>query len=209
MRFTAIAVSAAVFGVAMAMPASIVYETEIVTITSCAPEKTNCPGRTQTSAVAVATSAPVAVPTTVAAVDSVVVPSAAPSVASSAVVVPSHVASSPVASSPVAVATTAVAPSVIATSSTVPHSSHSSTVPHPSAVPVTYPNGTAQAVSSAVPAYPWTPSASAGLPSAPGNTSVPVAPSTPSDGPLSSSGATSNGLSFAAAAIAAAAFIFA
>ncbi|KAH8153204.1 uncharacterized protein LAJ45_02791 [Morchella importuna] len=42
MRFSAIAVSAAVFGVAMAVPA-VVYETEVVTITSCAPEKTNCP----------------------------------------------------------------------------------------------------------------------------------------------------------------------
>lgn len=58
MRFSTIAVSAAVFGVtAMAMPGNIVYQTEVVTITSCAPEKTNCPGRS-TSAPVVSTVSP-------------------------------------------------------------------------------------------------------------------------------------------------------
>lgn len=44
MRFTSAAVSATVFGLAMALP-NVVYQTSVVTITSCSPEKTNCPGR--------------------------------------------------------------------------------------------------------------------------------------------------------------------
>lgn len=51
MRFSTIAVSAAAFGAtAMALPGSVVYQTSVVTITSCAPEKTNCPGRSSSSA---------------------------------------------------------------------------------------------------------------------------------------------------------------
>ena len=58
MRFSTIALSAAVFGVtAMAMPGNVVYQTEVVTITSCAPEKTNCPGK-PTSAPVVSTASP-------------------------------------------------------------------------------------------------------------------------------------------------------
>ncbi|CUS12867.1 unnamed protein product [Tuber aestivum] len=52
MRFSTIAVSAALFGAtAMALPGSVVYQTEVVTITSCAPEKTNCPGKPTSSPV--------------------------------------------------------------------------------------------------------------------------------------------------------------
>jgi len=59
MRFSTIAVSAAAFGAtAMAMPGSVVYQTSVVTITSCAPEKTNCPGRMSTSAPGVSTVSP-------------------------------------------------------------------------------------------------------------------------------------------------------
>lgn len=59
MRFSTIAVSAAAFGAtAMAMPGSVVYQTSVVTITSCAPEKTNCPGRSSTSAPAVSSPPP-------------------------------------------------------------------------------------------------------------------------------------------------------
>ncbi|PWW73426.1 hypothetical protein C7212DRAFT_334105, partial [Tuber magnatum] len=62
MRFSTIAVSAALFGVtAMALPGSVVYQTEVVTITSCAPEKTNCPGKS-TSAPVVSTHSPVPTP---------------------------------------------------------------------------------------------------------------------------------------------------
>lgn len=60
MRFSTIAVSAAAFSAtAMAIPGSVVYQTSVVTITSCAPEKTNCPGRSSTSALeAVSTVSP-------------------------------------------------------------------------------------------------------------------------------------------------------
>lgn len=59
MRFSTIAVSAAVFGAtAMAVPGSVVYQTSVVTITSCAPEKTNCPGRSSTSAPVAVSSPP-------------------------------------------------------------------------------------------------------------------------------------------------------
>ena len=62
MRFSTIAVSAAVFGVtAMAMPGNVVYQTEVVTITSCAPEKTNCPGK-PTSAPVVSSSSSIVSP---------------------------------------------------------------------------------------------------------------------------------------------------
>lgn len=54
MRFS-VAASAVLFGAAvMAVPNSVVYETQYATITSCAPEKTDCPGK--------ATSIPVAPP---------------------------------------------------------------------------------------------------------------------------------------------------
>lgn len=193
MRFSAIAVSAAVFGVAMAVPASIVYETEVVTITSCAPEKTNCPGRTQTSPVAVAT--PVVVPVAPSSAAVVIIPSATPSAVAPSAAPPSAVASS-------AAAPSSAAPSVIVIRPI-------SSAPAPSAVPHSYPNGTASAVPHpiVVSTLQYVPSASAGLPSAPGNTSVPIVPTTPSLTPVS--GASANGLSFAAAAIAAAAFIFA
>ncbi|PUU80449.1 hypothetical protein B9Z19DRAFT_1063427 [Tuber borchii] len=59
MRFSTIAISAAAFGAtAMAMPGSVVYQTSVVTITSCAPEKTDCPARMSTSAPAVSTVSP-------------------------------------------------------------------------------------------------------------------------------------------------------
>ncbi|KAG0124215.1 hypothetical protein HOY82DRAFT_194482 [Tuber indicum] len=62
MRFSTIAVSAAVFGAtAMALPGSVVYQTEMVTITSCAPEKTDCPAKS-TSAPVVSTPPPVVTP---------------------------------------------------------------------------------------------------------------------------------------------------
>lgn len=48
MKFSTVAASAVLFGsMVMAMPPqSVVYETEVVTITSCAPEVTDCPYRT-------------------------------------------------------------------------------------------------------------------------------------------------------------------
>lgn len=48
MKFSTVATSAVLFGsMVMAMPPqSVVYETEVVTITSCAPEVTDCPYRT-------------------------------------------------------------------------------------------------------------------------------------------------------------------
>ncbi|KAH0363855.1 hypothetical protein KCU65_g7140, partial [Aureobasidium melanogenum] len=63
MRFAVVA-SALFAGLAVAAPAvtETVHSTEVETITSCGPEVTNCPARTQSSSVVVPTSAPV-VPT--------------------------------------------------------------------------------------------------------------------------------------------------
>jgi hypothetical protein len=48
MKFTTVAASAVLFSsMVMAMPNKVVYETEVVTITSCAPDVTDCPYRTQ------------------------------------------------------------------------------------------------------------------------------------------------------------------
>jgi len=60
MRFSTIAaVSAIVLGVnAIANPDTVVYETQVVTITSCPPEKTNCPAASSTTYIPVSTPAP-------------------------------------------------------------------------------------------------------------------------------------------------------
>jgi hypothetical protein len=52
MRYSTVAASVALFGAAaMALPnAAVVYQTEMVTITSCGPEVVSCPARTQTPA---------------------------------------------------------------------------------------------------------------------------------------------------------------
>ncbi|KAH0607075.1 uncharacterized protein H6S33_003063 [Morchella sextelata] len=207
MRFSAIAVSAAVFGVAMAVPA-VVYETEVVTITSCAPEKTNCPAR------ATATSAEV-VPT-VAPVESVPVYTSAP-VASSPAVEP--VASVPAAGSSAPVESVTIpASSAIAAVETPAVSSPAvgtGSVSAPAAVP-TSATGTVKAHESIPPVplstgvYSWTPSASAGLPSAALNTSTPVVPSSPSASAVQDTfegAAAAKGFSFAAVALAAAAYV--
>lgn len=179
MRFSAIAVSAAIFGVAMALPNQVVYETEVVTITSCAPDKTNCPGRVHSSTV-----------------------------------VPTSIYTPPV---------------VIPTSTATPIPT-TSAIPIPSSSYVSYPNGTTSAsasysqppvvslpspvISSTVeaiasvpaPTYAWVPSASASIPSAPANTSTPVVPTAP---PSFEGAASIKGFSFAAVAMAAAAFVLA
>jgi len=49
MRFSTVAASAVLVGLAAALPNSVVYETELVTVTSCAPEKTDCPYATPTA----------------------------------------------------------------------------------------------------------------------------------------------------------------
>lgn len=205
MRFSAIAVSAAVFGVAMAVPA-VVYETEVVTITSCAPEKTNCPAR------ATATSAEV-VPT-VAPVESVPAYTSAP-VASSPVVEP--VASVPAAgsSAPVESVTIPASSTVAAVETPAVSSPAAGTDSAPAAVP-TSATGTVKAHESIPPVplstgvYSWTPSASAGLPSAALNTSTPVVPSSPSASAVQDTfegAAAAKGFSFAAVALAAAAYV--
>jgi hypothetical protein len=43
MRFSTVAASAILIGFAAALPNNVVYETEMVTITSCAPDKSDCP----------------------------------------------------------------------------------------------------------------------------------------------------------------------
>ncbi|KAI5847802.1 hypothetical protein DFP73DRAFT_543207 [Morchella snyderi] len=215
MRFSAIAVSAAVFGVAMAVPA-VVYETEVVTITSCAPEKTNCPGR------ATATSAEV-VPT-VAPVESVPVYTSAP-VASPAPVASSAPVVEPVASVPVVASSAPVESVIIPASSTIaavetPAVSSpavgTGSASAPAAVPTTSATGTVKAHESIPPVplstgvYSWTPSASAGLPSAALNTSTPIVPSSPSASAVQDTfegAAAAKGFSFAAVALAAAAYV--
>jgi len=49
MRFSTIAAAATFIGMVVAIPHEVVYETQIITITSCAPEKPNCPYATHTS----------------------------------------------------------------------------------------------------------------------------------------------------------------
>jgi len=49
MRFSTVAASAVLIGFAAALPNSVVYETEMVTITSCSPDKPDCPYATPTS----------------------------------------------------------------------------------------------------------------------------------------------------------------
>jgi hypothetical protein len=91
MRFSTVAVSVAMFGAAaMALPGSVVYETQIVTITSCGPDKPNCPGKTA-SATSSAYTAPPAPPVTtkVSPAPSVpVVPSVVPPAPSAGVSIP-------------------------------------------------------------------------------------------------------------------------
>lgn len=49
MKFSTVTASAVLFGsMVIAMPANVVYETEVVTITSCAPEVTDCPYASKT-----------------------------------------------------------------------------------------------------------------------------------------------------------------
>lgn len=49
MKFSTVAASAVLFSsVVIAMPNKVVYETEVVTITSCAPEVVDCPYATPT-----------------------------------------------------------------------------------------------------------------------------------------------------------------
>jgi len=48
MRFSTVAASAVLIGFAAALPNSVVYETELVTITSCSPDKPDCPYATPT-----------------------------------------------------------------------------------------------------------------------------------------------------------------
>lgn len=57
MRFTPVVVATALAGVASAR-VSILTETEELTITSCGPEVTSCPGRTTTTPVVVPTTTP-------------------------------------------------------------------------------------------------------------------------------------------------------
>ncbi|KAI5792442.1 hypothetical protein DFH27DRAFT_188641 [Peziza echinospora] len=71
MRFSTVAAAAAFIGMVVAVPHEIVYETQIITITSCAPEKPNCPYATHTSTTTVA---PVVVETTTSCTDEVVIP---------------------------------------------------------------------------------------------------------------------------------------
>jgi len=177
MRFSAIAVSAAIFGVAMAVP-TVVYETDVVTIISCAPEKTDCPGRahSSTTLAAVATSS---------AYSSPVIPT------TSAMPVPSSSYSSSSSSS-----------------GSSYFSYHNATAPASHSQPTAYTSVTLAAVASSVKptTYAWAPSASAGIPSAPANTSSPVTPTTP---PSFEGAASIKGFSFAAVVMAAAALVLA
>lgn len=53
MKFSTVAASVALFGtVALAVPGKVVYQTEIQTITSCAPEIKDCPSRATATPVA-------------------------------------------------------------------------------------------------------------------------------------------------------------
>jgi hypothetical protein len=157
MRFSTIAaVSAIVLGVnAIANPDVIVYETKVVTITSCPPEKPACPASHSTTYVPVPTTTPVApappAVTTTPAAPAPPAPSAPAPVESAKPVAPAPVA--PVAPAPPVYGngTTPVAP-------VAPAPEHEKPAPVAPVAPI---------------------STGTGVPSAPGNNSSPVVPVSP------------------------------
>ncbi|KAJ5219019.1 uncharacterized protein N7498_001118 [Penicillium cinerascens] len=181
MRFTAATVAFFV-GLAAAMPNAAdttVYQTEEVTITSCGPEVTNCPGRTHSTqpsgASATETSTPAVLTTT---------PASAPK--------PSSSAPAPVVSS-----ATNVIPAPPAVTSVIPHTSCTTWYET-----VTAPGGSSPTNSSPVGGgVPHVPSSKTGVPS--GTASV-IPSSTPV---FNGAGAVSGSLTFAGAAAAAAFFL--
>lgn len=168
MRFSTFATSAVFFGaVAMAVPnAAVVYQTEVVTITSCGPEVTNCPG-SATSAVGYPAETPVAVITTAPAEVPYPVETSAPAEAPAPVETPveNPAAGTPVPETPHGDSTAPVeAPYPVETpSGVVPY-------PVPSGV---FPSG---AVGSG---YPILAPSGTGSYGSPANTSTPVSPTSP------------------------------
>jgi hypothetical protein len=216
MRYSTVAASVALFGAAaMALPnAAVVYETEMVTITSCGPEVVSCPGRTQTpttsTAIAATTGTPVDTPT-------YGTPAAESPVSSAAPV------DTPVYGSPSSEVSPTETSSVEVPSGTgVPaYSAPAGTAPAGTGVPAySAPAGTAPAGSApagtGVPAYSaplgtgvpsYVPSGT-GYPSSAVNTSSPIASPTPSEATYEGS-ASAKGFSLVAIAAAAGAFFLA
>ncbi|KAJ6119560.1 hypothetical protein N7523_003840 [Penicillium sp. IBT 18751x] len=205
MRFTAATV-AFFAGLAAAMPNgadTTVYQTEEVTIISCGPEVTNCPGRATSTipsgAAATETSVmTTAVPTTPAGGAQPVSSGSAPSWSSSA--------SAPaVTSATSATAATTVAPVVpVVTPSVIAHTSCSTwyeTVTPSAGGAGSVPSGSSPVGSGSGSGVPHVPSSSKG--SAPGSASA-----SPSSTPVfNGAGAVSGSLTFAGAAAAAAFFL--
>ncbi|RPA99673.1 hypothetical protein L873DRAFT_1682664 [Choiromyces venosus 120613-1] len=175
MRFSTIAVSAAVFGAtAMAMPGSVVYQTEVVTITSCAPEKTNCPARSSTAPCPPVPSAGFSVPAPPNGTFVSPAPTGKPVCSGGAYCPPAAVTSSPAGSTPAPVCPGSpnvrdIPLSVLAGSSLL--------ILIFQCPPVSM---TVKPVASVIPGtgLPSVPSGT-GVPQPPMNTSVPVVPSTP------------------------------
>ncbi|KAJ5834441.1 hypothetical protein N7447_000467 [Penicillium robsamsonii] len=196
MRFTAVAV-AFFAGLAIAAPGAdkTVYETDEVTITSCAPTVTDCPGNSGAGVEPTASTTPTSVPAAV--TSSVGQASETPAWSS----VPTGVSPSSVSSAPAppAVETATASSSVIAITTCVPTVIYS-TVP---VVPTTTPG----ASSSVIPhgpsgGVPHVPSGTKGV--ATGTAAVTPATSSPA---FNGAGALSGSLGFAGAAAAAAFFL--
>ncbi|KXG45245.1 uncharacterized protein PGRI_041580 [Penicillium griseofulvum] len=190
MRFTAVAV-AFFAGLAIAAPGAdqTVYETEEVTITSCAPTVTDCPGNgagVEPTASTTPTSVPVAVTSSASSAWTSVPTGVAPSSSSSS--------SAPVAPP----AETAPGSSVIAITTCIPTVIYSTVPVAPTSSPVSssvIPHGPTGGV-------PHVPSGTKGVPS--GTASVPASTSSPA---FNAGSALSGSIGFAGAAAAAAFFL--
>ncbi|KAJ5514712.1 hypothetical protein N7463_004264 [Penicillium fimorum] len=187
MRFTAVAV-AFFAGLAIAAPGAdqTVYETEEVTITSCAPTVTDCPGNAGAGVEPTASTTPADVPVAV-------TTSAAQYSETPVVVIPSSVSTAP---APPAAETTSAASSVIAITTCVPTVIYSTVPVAPTSTPSS---------SSVVPHRP-----SGGVPHVPSGTkgvTTGAATPSPSTPAFNGAGALSGSLGFAGAAAVAAFFL--
>ncbi|KAA8905733.1 hypothetical protein FN846DRAFT_890405 [Sphaerosporella brunnea] len=189
MRFSAVA-SVALFGAAaIALPGNVVYETEVVTITSCGPEVVSCPARTHSATEVPTYTAPAGYGASPAETPSYSAPSEVSPTETP--VAPGYPASTGTPAGIPAYSSPAVVPVYSApAASEVPCSSEVSptetaVVPASSGTPTGVPVYTAPAGSSPTESAPlgtgypsYVPSGT-GYPSTPVNTSSPVSPSAP------------------------------